>query len=406
VRTAALIVAAGRGTRAAGAIGAKHIPKQYAPLAGKAIVMHSLHAFAAINAIQTILVVIHADDGDLYADSVNPLLPKLRAPAIGGQTRQQSVLNGLEALRTEGIDKVLIHDAARPFVSSGTILAVIGALDHHVGAIAGVPLADTLKRASAGSSRILETIPREDLWRAQTPQGFRYQSILEAHRRAAEAGLDEFTDDAAIAEWAGLDVALVEDSAANSKITTLEDLEMAEMRAASAPRTRSSLLEPRTGSGFDVHRFTAGDHVWLCGVRIPHDQALEGHSDADVGLHALTDALLGAIGDGDIGQHFPPSDAQWKGAPSHLFLADAARRVGARGGRIANVDVTLLCEAPRIGPHRPAMQGRIAEILGLEPSRVGVKATTTEGLGFTGRREGIAAIASALVMVPWTAESG
>ena len=230
-----------------------------------------------------------------------------------------------------------------------------------------------------------------DLWRAQTPQGFRFADILAAHEAAASAGLD-LTDDAAVAEWAGLAVALVPDSAANIKLTTPEDLAMADSRARSLP-------DVRTGSGFDVHRLVAGDHVWLCGVRIPHTHGLQGHSDADVGLHALTDALLGAIGDGDIGQHFSDTDPRWKGAASHIFLADAARRVRARGGVVSNVDVTLLCEAPKIAPYRDEMRARIAAILGIDVSRVGVKATTTEGLGFTGRREGIAALAAATVIL-------
>jgi 2-C-methyl-D-erythritol 4-phosphate cytidylyltransferase/2-C-methyl-D-erythritol 2,4-cyclodiphosphate synthase len=263
------------------------------------------------------------------------------------------------------------------------------------GALAAEPVADTLKRAAPDGS-IAETVDRTGLWRAQTPQGFDFATILALHRRAAAAGRDDFTDDAAIAEWAGVPVALVRGSAANSKITTSEDLVMADrLLRAAAPD-----LETRTGSGFDVHRFASGDHVWLCGVCLPHSQRLDGHSDADVGLHALTDAILGALGDGDIGQHFPPSDERWRGAASSVFLADAARRVAERGGRIVNADVTLLCEAPRIGPHREAMRAAIASILGIDVERVAVKATTTEGLGFTGRREGIAAMATASVQLP------
>ncbi len=257
-------------------------------------------------------------------------------------------------------------------------------------------MADTLKRANADGI-IAETIARDGLWRAQTPQGFRYASILAAHAKAAAAGRDDFTDDAAIAEWAGLKVALVEGAPDNVKITTAADVEEAR-RKLEAPMT----LEPRIGTGFDVHRFAEGSSVWLCGVEIPHTHRLEGHSDADVGLHALTDALLGTIGDGDIGQHFPPSDPKWKGAASHLFLADAARRVRERGGRIVNVDVTFLAEAPKIGPHRPAMQARVAEILAITPDRVGIKATTMEELGSIGRREGIVAMASALVLLPFS----
>ena len=251
-------------------------------------------------------------------------------------------------------------------------------------------LADTLKRTDA-QGRVVATLDRSGLWRAQTPQGFRFADILSAHDAAASSGLD-LTDDAAVAEWAGIPVVLVADSAANIKLTTSEDLAMADARVRAAP-------DVRTGTGFDVHRLVPGDHVWLCGVSIPHDHALLGHSDADVGLHAATDALLGAVGEGDIGQHFPDSDPRWKGASSHIFLSEAARLVRARGGVISNVDITLLCEAPKITPYRNRMRERIAEILGIDAGRVGIKATTTEGLGFTGRREGIAALASATVII-------
>jgi 2-C-methyl-D-erythritol 4-phosphate cytidylyltransferase/2-C-methyl-D-erythritol 2,4-cyclodiphosphate synthase len=288
---------------------------------------------------------------------------------------------------------VLIHDAARPFVTPEVIGRVLGGLERAPAVIAAVPLADTLKRTGPGG-RIAATIERAGLWRAQTPQGFRYEAILRAHEAAEAAGREDLTDDAAVAEWANIPVEMVEGSEANVKLTTLEDMARA---ATMAPASGPVASDIRTGQGFDVHRFATGDHVWLCGVRIPHVHALEGHSDADVGLHALTDALLGAIGDGDIGQHFPPTDPRWRGAASHLFLADAAGRVRSRGGTISNVDVTILCEAPKIAPHRDAMRARIAEILRLDVTRVGVKATTTEGLGFTGRREGIAALAVATV---------
>jgi 2-C-methyl-D-erythritol 4-phosphate cytidylyltransferase/2-C-methyl-D-erythritol 2,4-cyclodiphosphate synthase len=263
--------------------------------------------------------------------------------------------------------------------------------------LAALPLTETLKRTS-DDGIVTETVPRAGLWRAQTPQGFHFAQILAAHRKAANEDLDSFTDDAAIAEWAGLDVAIVEDVTGNIKLTTAEDLELADRQM-----TSHSSFEPRTGSGFDVHRFTDGDHVWLGGIKIPHTHKLEGHSDADVVLHALTDALLGAIGDGDIGQHFPPSDPKWKGAASRLFLEDAARRIRERGGRIVNVDITVLAEVPKVGPHRSAMQELIGEVLSLTPDRIGIKATTTEGMGFTGRREGIAAMASASVLVPGSA---
>jgi 2-C-methyl-D-erythritol 4-phosphate cytidylyltransferase / 2-C-methyl-D-erythritol 2,4-cyclodiphosphate synthase len=293
--------------------------------------------------------------------------------------------------------RVLIHDAARPFVAGAEIGRVIDALVTSPGAVAGMPIVDTLKREGGGFSA--GTVDRAGLWAAQTPQGFHYAAILDAHRRAAAASQTGFTDDAAIAEWAGLKVALVHGSSRNIKLTTQDDFALAEKslkpQSSAAP---GAVPDIRNGTGFDVHKFAPGDAVWLCGVRIPHSHKLDGHSDADVGLHALTDAILGALGDGDIGQHFPPSDMQWKGAASHLFLRDAVRRVQERSARITNVDVTLLCEAPKISPHRDAMRRAIAEILGIEIARVGVKATTTEGLGFTGRREGIAAMASATLV--------
>ena len=391
MRTAALIVAAGRGIRAV-ARGAG--PKQYALIGGRPVLSHAIIAFAAHPLIDDIKVVVHADDLDLYAAATQGDAGRLSPPAIGGATRQASVLSGLEALAASSPDMVLIHDAARPFVSAPTISAVIAALHNRPAALAALAVTDTLKRSSADRI-VTETVPRGDLWRAQTPQGFHFAAILDAHRRATKAGLDDFTDDTAIAEWAGLDVAIVEGSIGNVKITTVEDLVLADRQM-----TSKSILEPRAGTGFDVHRFTAGDHVWLGGVKIPHTHKLEGHSDADVVLHALTDALLGAIGDGDIGQHFPPSDPKWKGAASRLFLEDAARRVRALGGRISNVDVTVLAEAPRVGPHRIAMQALIGGVLGLSADRVGIKATTTEGLGFTGRREGIAAMATATILLP------
>jgi 2-C-methyl-D-erythritol 4-phosphate cytidylyltransferase/2-C-methyl-D-erythritol 2,4-cyclodiphosphate synthase len=392
LRIAALIVAAGRGTRAASNGTA---PKQYALIGGQPVLAHAVRTFATHPQIDALKVVIHPDDRRLYEEAVAGAAgPKLTPPATGGPTRQVSVLNGLEALAPASPDIVLIHDAARPFVSTRTISEVIAAAQAHPAALAALAVTDTLKRASPGGI-VTDTVPRSGLWRAQTPQGFRFSPILDAHRKAASQGLDQFTDDAAIAEWAGLDVAIVADTNDNIKITTAEDLTVAERRI-----TAATAFEPRTGTGFDVHRFTAGDHVWLGGVKIAHTHKLEGHSDADVVLHALTDALLGTIGDGDIGQHFPPSDPKWKGAASRLFLEDAARRIKALGGRIVNVDVTVLAEAPRIGPHRPAMQALIGEVLALSSDRIGIKATTTEGMGFTGRREGIAAMATATVMLP------
>ena len=392
---AALIVAAGRGSRAQ--TRPDDLAKQYILLNRTPVLLHTLKVFLDHEAIDIVRVVIHPADECLYADAIKECDGggKLLPPVHGGGSRQESVHLGLQSLANLTPDQVLIHDAARPFVDAGTIARVIAALETSPAAIAATQVADTLKRA-APSGHIAETIDRQRLWRAQTPQGFAFSSILEAHKRAASAGLATFTDDAGIAEWAGLNVMLVQRSEANVKITTAEDLQMAATRL----NPTSGDFETRTGTGYDVHRFTAGDHVWLCGVKIPHSHKLEGHSDADVALHALTDALLGAIGDGDIGQHFPPSDAQWKGAASRLFLADAARRIRERGGVIINVDITLLAEAPRIGPHRQAMQHVIGEVLGICTTRVGIKATTNEGLGFIGRREGLAAMASATVRLP------
>lgn len=378
----ALLVAAGRGTRFGGPL-----PKQYRRLAGEAVLRRSARAFLEHPAIDRVVVVIDPTCRDLY-DAVVGDLP-LAPPVDGGDTRQDSVRRGLEALAagTPEPARVLIHDAARPLVDLATIAAVVDALDTAPGAIAAVPLADTLKRAGGAGTAIAGTVDRTGLWRAQTPQGFRFRPILEAHRAAAGRAL---TDDAAVAEAAGLEVRLVPAGEENFKVTTEADLDRAEALLAAAAETR-------TGTGFDVHRFGPGDHVMLCGVAIPHDQGLLGHSDADVGLHALTDAILGAIAAGDIGQHFPPGDPQWRGAASDAFLRHAANLVAARGGRIVNLDVTLICERPKVGPHRPAMAARIAAILDLPADRVGVKATTTEGLGFPGRGEGIAAQAVATV---------
>jgi 2-C-methyl-D-erythritol 4-phosphate cytidylyltransferase/2-C-methyl-D-erythritol 2,4-cyclodiphosphate synthase len=397
VTAAALIVAASRGARACreDAGPDRHVPKQYAMLAGRPVLAHAIAAFDACPDVGAITVVIHPDDRDLYEAAARDVSARLTPPVLGGATRQESVRLGLASLATAPPDVVLIHDAARPLVTPEIVGRVLAALRTHAGAIAAEPLADTLKR-DAGGGVIDATVPREDLWKAQTPQGFRFRPILTAHTGAAEAGLPDFTDDAAIAEWAGLEVVLVPGSARNFKITTPEDMAMADALLRSA----GPAFEPRVGTGFDVHAFGPGDHVWLAGVRIPHDRGLTGHSDADAPLHALTDALLGAIGDGDIGQHFPPSDPAWKGAASRLFVEDAARRVAARGGRIANVDLTILCEEPRIGPHRDAMRGAVAAMLGIDAARVAVKATTTEQLGFTGRREGLAALASATVLLP------
>lgn len=392
--TAALIVAAGRGSRASSP---GSPPKQYSLLNGVSILRRTVLAFLNHPRISSVTVVIHADDDDLYMAAMKGLPAKLTMPLAGGTTRQDSVRLGLEGLVAQGHDAVLIHDAARPFVSEEVISGIIDALARAPGAIAALPVTDTLKEEAPGLL-VARTISRDRLWRAQTPQGFRFNAILDAHRAAHTQKAGGMTDDAAIAEWAGLRVAIAPGSEANIKLTTIEDLAMAERRLQA-----ETAYETRTATGFDVHRFTEGDHVWLGGVKIPHTQRLDGHSDADVVLHALTDALLGTIGDGDIGQHFPPSDPQWKGASSILFLKDAARRVTERGGRIVNVDMTILAEAPKIGPHRAAMQAVIGAALGLSADRIGIKATTNEGLGYIGRREGIAAMASATVTLPSTA---
>jgi len=378
----ALIVAAGSGTRLGG-----DLPKQYLPLAGRAVLRHSAETFLRHPAVAGVRVVISPEHRALYEAATADLA--LLPPVPGGANRQDSVRNGLESLVDLQPSQVLIHDAARPFLSSAVIDRTLAALEDAPGAIVAVPVTDTLKRGQDG--RVGETVDRSGLWRAQTPQAFRFAEILAAHRAAAGAAL---TDDAAVAEAAGLAMALVMGADDNFKITTADDLRRAERLAG------AGACEFRTGSGFDVHRFAPGDGVTICGVRIAHDQALEGHSDADVGLHALTDAILGAIGAGDIGSHFPPSDPQWRGADSATFLAHAAGLVAGKGGRIAHADVTVICERPKVAPHRAAMITRIAEILAIEEHRVSVKATTTEGLGFTGRREGIAAQAVATVALP------
>ena len=383
---AALVVAAGRGHR----FGAE-LPKQFLSLAGKPVLRHALEAFAAHPAVAAVQTVIHPDDRELYEDAAAGL--DLLPPAAGGATRQDSVRLGLAALAGLSPRRVLIHDAARPFVSGDLIHRVLAGLDAHPGVIPAVPVADTLKRVEDGA--ISGTVERAGLWRAQTPQGFRYADIVAAH---ADLAGRELTDDAALLEAAGLAVGIVEGTERNFKITSKDDMERAEGLLSGSPR------ETRCGTGFDVHRFgppvPGGLSIQLCGVAVPHDRALLGHSDADVGLHALTDAILGALGQGDIGSHFPPSDPQWKGADSAVFLRAAGDLAAARGGRIVHLDVTLICETPKVGPRREAMVARIAEILGLDPGRVSVKATTTEGLGFTGRREGIAAQAMASLDLP------
>jgi 2-C-methyl-D-erythritol 4-phosphate cytidylyltransferase/2-C-methyl-D-erythritol 2,4-cyclodiphosphate synthase len=377
----ALIVAAGHGVRAG-----EGPPKQYRTLGGIAVIRRSIEAFVHHPLVDLVQVVIGAEHGQLYEAATEGLI--LPSPIAGGETRQESVLRGLEGLTTLQPTFVLIHDAARPLVSADVIAATIDALETNGGALPVLAAADTLKRLRDGL--IEATVPRENIGGAQTPQGFRFDKILSAHRAARDTSA---TDDAAIAEQAGLRVAAVPGSRLNMKLTTPEDFVIAEALLGHTGTTR-------TGQGFDVHRFGPGDHIWLCGLRVEHTNGLIGHSDADVGLHALTDALLGAAALGDIGQHFPPSDERWRGAASHIFLTHAAKLIAERGGRIEHVDVTLICERPKVAPHREAMVARIAELLALDAKRVSVKATTTEGLGFTGRGEGIAAQAIATVRLP------
>ena len=380
--TYALIVAAGRGTRFGG-----DRPKQYLPLGGATVLRHAVAAFAAHPRIAGVQVVIRDEDRAMFEAATAGLA---LLPAVpGGAERQDSVRLGLEALLPLDPGRVLIHDGARPFPEAGLIDRVLEALDRAPAAIPALPLGDTIKRVEGGAIR--ETVDRAGLWRAQTPQGFHFREILAAHRASAGHVL---TDDAAVAEAAGIAPLVVAGSEDNLKVTAAPDLARAERLLA------SRLGDVRVGQGFDVHGFGPGDRIVVCGIEIPHEMSLVGHSDADVGLHALTDALLGAIGAGDIGMHFPPSEPRWRGAASDRFLRHAALLVAERGGSIAAVDVTLICERPKIAPYRARMVERVAGILGIAAERVSVKATTTERLGFTGRGEGIAAQAVATVRLP------
>ena len=370
--TAVIIVAAGRGTRAGG-----EVPKQWQRLAGRPVLAHTLAAFAGLSRV----LVIHPED-------------RIRAEAIagdaliveGGTTRDQSVRNALEALDGRGVTRVLIHDGARPLVSPKLIGRVLAALDTSAAAAPALPVTDALWTGVQG--RVNGTQDRSGLFRAQTPQGFHFDAILAAHR----ANTGTAADDVEVARGAGLDVAIVEGEEDNLKLTFPGDF----ARAEAILKGRG--MDIRLGNGYDVHAFCDGDHVWLCGVKVPHNKGLLGHSDADVGMHALTDALYGALAAGDIGRHFPPSDPQWKGAESHIFLRHAAELVRSMGFQISNCDVTLVCERPKIGPYALAMQARLAEIMQIDPARVSVKATTSERLGFTGREEGIASIATAALV--------
>jgi 2-C-methyl-D-erythritol 4-phosphate cytidylyltransferase/2-C-methyl-D-erythritol 2,4-cyclodiphosphate synthase len=342
--------------------------------------------------IALVQAVIHPEDRALF-DAASAGFAVLE-PVLGGATRQASVRAGLEALRPHAPDLVLVHDAARPFASPALIARGIAAARACGAAIPALPVGDTVKTVDRDGA-VTGTIDRAQLRLVQTPQAFSFAALLDAHQRAHAAGREDFTDDAALAEWAGIKVGTFEGEAGNMKLTTADDF----LRVGTAEL--AALADVRTGSGYDVHAFADGDHVTLGGVRIPHKQGLSGHSDADVVLHALVDAILGALADGDIGVHFPPSDPQWRGASSDRFLAFAIERLRARGGRIAHLDVNLICEAPRIGPHRDAMRARIAEIAGIDITRVAVKATTSEKLGFIGRSEGMAAFATATIRLPW-----
>ncbi|WP_420142010.1 bifunctional 2-C-methyl-D-erythritol 4-phosphate cytidylyltransferase/2-C-methyl-D-erythritol 2,4-cyclodiphosphate synthase [Sphingomonas sp.] len=380
LRTTALIVAAGQGVRAGAGL-----PKQFRTLGGKTVLAHAIDALVGHPRIDAVRVVIGEDQDAAYRAAVGDR--DLEDPVIGGASRRESVAAGLAAISG---DHVLIHDAARPFLPAEVVDRLIDALVHAPSAVPVLPTVDTLARADTSLGPV---VPRDGIVRVQTPQAFRLDAIRRAH--AAWDATREATDDAQVARAAGLEVAIVEGSPLLDKLTHQTDFEAAERRLAAS-------LVSRTALGFDVHCFTEGDHLWLGGVKVAHTRGLAGHSDADVALHALTDALLGTIGDGDIGTHFPPSDPQWRGAASHRFLTYARDKIVRAGGRIDHVDLTIVCEQPKVGPHRAAIRARVAELLCLEETKVSVKATTTERLGFTGRREGIAAQAAATVRLPET----
>jgi 2-C-methyl-D-erythritol 4-phosphate cytidylyltransferase/2-C-methyl-D-erythritol 2,4-cyclodiphosphate synthase len=404
LEVAAIVVAAGRGTRASSDLPKdllkglpKDLPKQFRQIGGETMLRRTLSMFVEHGEVTLVQPVIHPDDVDLYQSSaagMDILLPILLPQTFGGATRQASVRAGLEALSSRKPDIVLIHDAARPFASAALVSRAIAAAQDSGAAIPALAVTDTVKTVDA-KGRVDQTLDRNSLRLVQTPQAFKYETLLAAHRKAQAAGRDDFTDDAALAEWAGMKVSVFAGEPGNIMITNPDDFARADAMQF------SQLADVRTGTGIDVHAFGPGDHVIIGGIRIPHNQALTGHSDADVGLHALVDAILGALADGDIGSHFPPSDEKWRGAASDQFLTFAVNRVKERGGRIAHLDLTIVCEAPKIGPHRDAMRNSIAALAGLPVGRVAVKATTSEQLGFTGRREGIAAYATATVRLPY-----
>ncbi len=389
-----VIVAAGRGERAGSP---EEGPKQYRAIGGRPVIAHTLEKFVTWPQTAKIVIVIHRDDEKLLRSALEMIADSSGSSgveiAFGGATRQQSVLAGVRQLEKTGVSHVMIHDAVRPFCDHDLLDRVAAALAAGAPAVLpAMPVTDTLKRAGS-DALVTETVPRAGLYAAQTPQSFRLADILAAHEKAAAGNKTDFTDDAAIAEWAGLPVTVVAGSADNVKLTIKRDIAMADEKLSAG-----LLPDVRTGNGYDVHQLEPGDGVTLCGVFIPHDQTLKGHSDADVALHALTDALLATCGAGDIGDHFPPSDPQWRGAPSRIFIEHAARIVREHGGTIMNADVSLIAEAPKVGPHREAMRAKLSEFLGISLERCSVKATTNEQIGFVGRREGIAAIATATVV--------
>lgn len=388
IRVAAVVVAAGRGTRAG-----LDYPKQYKVMGGTPMVRESLCVFTRHPEVDLVLPVIHPDDRERFAAAAQGL--DLAEPVAGAATRQGSVRAGLEALAKAAPAIVLVHDAARPFTSAALVSRAIAAAAKSGAAIPGLPVTDTVKLVDQDGA-VAATLDRAGLRTVQTPQAFAFPSLLEAHRRAAAEGREDFPDDAALVEWAGLKVTVFPGESSNMKMTTPEDFARIERDA------QAALADIRTGIGYDIHAFdSVGDHVWLGGVKIPHARKLSGHSDADVALHALVDAILGALADGDIGVHFPPSDEKWRGASSDQFLAFAIERVKQRGGMVSHLDVAIVCEAPKVNPHRDAMRQRIAEIAGVSLDRVGVKATTNEKLGAIGNGDGIAAYATATIRLPW-----
>ncbi len=387
--SAVVIVAAGRGERA----GKDGGPKQYRLLAGSPVIRHTVKAFLSTGLVGRIVVVIHKDDFEIATSALSGLSDMVSL-VVGGPTRQSSTVLGLKSLADNPPAYVMVHDAVRPFINKALIARLLNELESGHGVIPAIAVSDTLKKAT---NQIVDgTIERQGLFAAQTPQAFPFASIHQAHLDAAERGLEHFTDDAAISEWAGMHVRIVEGSPDNIKLTWKRDIELADQRLSA----ENMFPDVRTGNGYDVHSFEPGDHVTLCGISIPYEAKLNGHSDSDVALHALTDALLATRSAGDIGTHFPPSDPQWRGAASSIFLRHAANIVRAAGGRIANADITLICEAPKIGPHREAMVAAVASVLEIDLDRVSIKATTNEKLGFIGRKEGIAAIATATVVYP------